>query len=193
MGSWVVVLLNGNTAAELGAVSLYSFGAVEIHFVLLISRQGKVRLTKWYSPYSQKERTKVIRELSGLILTRGPKLCNFVEWRGFKVVYKRYASLYFCMCINQDDNELEVLEIIHHFVEILDRYFGSVCELDLIFNFHKKSWQAYYILDELLIAGELQESSKKSVARLIAAQDSLVEAAKEQSNSISNIIAQATK
>ncbi|TYG80697.1 hypothetical protein ES288_D02G237100v1, partial [Gossypium darwinii] len=160
-----------------------------IHFVLLISRQGKVRLTKWYSPYSQKERTKVIRELGGVILNRGPKLCNFVDWRGFKVVYKRYASLYFCMCIDQDDNELEVLEIIHHFVEILDRYFGSVCELDLIFNFHK----AYYILDELLLAGELQESSKKTVARLIAAQDSLVETAKEQASSISNIIAQATK
>jgi hypothetical protein len=32
---------------------------------------------------------KVIRELSGLILTRGPKLCNFVEWRGYKVVYRR--------------------------------------------------------------------------------------------------------
>ncbi|ONM09979.1 AP-1 complex subunit sigma-2 [Zea mays] len=30
-----------------------------INFVLLISRQGKVRLTKWYSPYTQKERTKV--------------------------------------------------------------------------------------------------------------------------------------
>ncbi|KAL2506081.1 Tetratricopeptide repeat protein SKI3 [Abeliophyllum distichum] len=151
-----------------------------IHFVLLISRQGKVRLTKWYSPYSQKERTKVIRELSGMILTRGPKLCNFVEWRGYKVVYKRYASLYFCMCIDQEDNELEVLEIIHHFVEILDRYFGSVCELDLIFNFHK----AYYILDEILIAGELQETSKKTVARLIAAQDSLVEQAKEQASTI---------
>uniref|UniRef100_A0A7N0U4R4 AP complex subunit sigma n=1 Tax=Kalanchoe fedtschenkoi TaxID=63787 RepID=A0A7N0U4R4_KALFE len=148
-----------------------------IHFVLLISRQGKVRLTKWYSPYSQKERTKTIRELSGMILSRGPKLCNFVEWKGYKVVYKRYASLYFCMCIDQDDNELEVLEIIHHFVEVLDRYFGS----------------AYYILDEILIAGELQESSKKTVARLIAAQDSLVETAKEQANSISNIIAQATK
>ncbi|KAG6536696.1 hypothetical protein ZIOFF_001756 [Zingiber officinale] len=107
-----------------------------------------------------------IRELSSLILTRGPKLCNFVEWKGYKAVYRRYASLYFCMCVDQDDNELEILEIIHHFVEILDRYFGSVCELDLIFNFHK----AYYILDEILIAGELQESSKKIVARLIAAQ-----------------------
>ncbi|KAM2606027.1 hypothetical protein TB2_034756 [Malus domestica] len=160
-----------------------------IQFVLLISRQGKVRLTKWYSPYTQKERSKVLRELSGVILARGPKLCNFVDWRGYKVVYKRYASLYFCMCIDQEDNELEVLEVIHHYVEILDRYFGSVCELDLIFNFHK----AYYILDEILIAGELQESSKKTVARLIAAQDSLVETAKEQASSISNIIAQATK
>ncbi|KAL0313805.1 UNVERIFIED_CONTAM: AP-1 complex subunit sigma-2 [Sesamum angustifolium] len=163
--------------------------ALLIHFVLLISRQGKVRLTKWYSPYSQKERAKVLRELSGMILTRAPKLCNFVEWRGYKVVYKRYASLYFCMCINQDDNELEILEIIHHYVEILDRYFGSVCELDLIFNFHK----AYYILEEILLAGELQESSKKSVARLIGAQDCLVEDAKEQASSIKNMIAQATK
>ncbi|XP_038974072.1 AP-1 complex subunit sigma-2-like isoform X3 [Phoenix dactylifera] len=125
-----------------------------IHFVLLISRQGKVRLTKWYSPYSQKERSKVIRELGRIILTRAPKLCNFVEWRGYKVVYRRYASLYFCACIDPDDNELEILEIIHHYVEILDRYFGS----------------AYYILDEILIAGELQESSKKNVARLVAAQ-----------------------
>ncbi len=36
-------------------------------------------------------------------------------------------------------------------LQVLDRYFGNVCELDLIFNFHK----AYYILDELLIAGTL--------------------------------------
>jgi hypothetical protein len=41
----------------------------------------------------------------------------------------RYASLYFCMCIDDTDNELEVLEMIHHFVEILDRYFGSVSSI----------------------------------------------------------------
>ena len=54
-----------------------------------------------------------------------------------QVVYKRYASLYFVMGIDQGDNELITLEIIHHYVEVLDRYFGNVCELDLIFNFHK--------------------------------------------------------
>nr|XP_034905362.1 AP-1 complex subunit sigma-1-like [Populus alba] len=160
-----------------------------IHFVLLVSRQGKVRLAKWYSPYTLSERSKVIRELSGIILNRGPKLCNFVEWRGFRVVYRRYAGLYFCMCVDEKDNELEVLDIIHHYVEILDRYFGSVCELDLIFNFHK----AYYILDEILIAGELQESSKRSVIRLVGTHDSLVETAKEQATSLSSVIAQVTK
>ncbi|XP_015690790.1 AP-1 complex subunit sigma-1-like isoform X1 [Oryza brachyantha] len=160
-----------------------------IHFVLLISRQGKVRLTKWYNPYPQKERSKVIKEVSNLVLTRGPKMCNFVDWHGCRVVYKRYASLYFCMCIDATDNELETLQIIHHYVEILDRYFGNVCELDLIFNFHK----AYFILDEVLIAGELQESNKKAVLRLITTQDSMVEAAKEAASSLRNIIAQATK
>uniref|UniRef100_A0A2C9WFX7 AP complex subunit sigma n=1 Tax=Manihot esculenta TaxID=3983 RepID=A0A2C9WFX7_MANES len=160
-----------------------------IHFVLLISRQGKVRLTKWYSPHSQKERSKIIRELSGVIINRGPKLCNFVQWKGLKAVYRRYAGLYFCMCIDEGDNELEALDIIHHYVEILDRYFGSVCELDLIFNFHK----AYYILDEILIAGELQESSKRTVIRLMSTHDSLVDMAKEQGSSISNMIAHVTK
>lgn len=35
--------------------------------------------------------------------------------------------------------------------------------------------KAYYILDEVLLAGELQESSKKTVSKVIVAQDTLVE------------------
>ena len=40
----------------------------------------------------------------------------------------------------------------------------------LIYLFSALTLKAYYVLDELLIAGELQESSKKTVARQIAAQ-----------------------
>ena len=90
-------------------------------------------------------------------------MCNVVEWQEYKVVYKRYASLFFVTIVEKEENELLVLEVIHHFVEVLDSYFGNVCELDIIFNFHK----AYYMLDELLIAGELQESSKKAISRVI--------------------------
>ena len=112
-----------------------------------------------------------MREVVNNVLTRPAKLCNVVEWRDSKIVYKRYASLYFVACVTKDDNELMTLEVVHHFVEVLDRYFGNVCELDLIFNFHK----AYFILDECLIGGELQESSKRTILRVCAAQDALME------------------
>lgn len=36
-----------------------------------------------------------------------------------------------------NDNELGILELIHLFVEVLDGYFGNVCELDLVFHFDK--------------------------------------------------------
>lgn len=65
---------------------------------------------------------------------------NFVEFRGSsKIVYRRYAGLFFCACVDANDNELAYLEAIHFFVEVLDQFFGNVCELDLVFNFYKVS------------------------------------------------------
>lgn len=116
-------------------------------------------------------------------------MCNFLEYKGLyrlslarevhvliscsppetKVVYRRYASLFFIAGCSSTDNELITLEIVHRYVEQMDKYYGNVCELDIIFNFQK----AYFILDELLLAGEMQESSKKNVLRCISQQDSL--------------------
>ena len=94
-------------------------------------------------------------------------MCNFLELGDGKIIYRRYASLFFITGIEGGDNELMALEIIHRYVETLDKYFGNVCELDLIFNFQK----AYFVLDEVMMAGELQESSKKAVLRVIGQQD----------------------
>ena len=46
-----------------------------------------------------------------------------------------------------------------------------MCELDIIFNYEK----ALFMLDELLLGGEIQETSKKNVLKAIAAQDLLQE------------------
>ncbi|XP_047391336.1 AP-1 complex subunit sigma-2 isoform X1 [Sciurus carolinensis] len=142
-----------------------------MQFMLLFSRQGKLRLQKWYVPLSDKEKKKITRELVQTVLARKPKMCSFLEWRDLKIVYKRYASLYFCCAIEDQDNELITLEIIHRYVELLDKYFGSVCELDIIFNFEK----AYFILDEFLLGGEVQETSKKNVLKAIEQADLLQE------------------
>lgn len=47
----------------------------------------------------------------------------------------------------------------------------QVCELDIIFNFEK----AYYILDEFILGGEAQETSKKIVLKAIEQADLLQE------------------
>lgn len=83
--------------------------------------------------------------------------------------------MYFCLAIENGENELIALEVIHRYVELLDKYFGNVCELDIIFNFEK----AYFILDEFLMGGEIQETSKQMVNRSIEASDMLQETMEE--------------
>ncbi|KAI0661015.1 Adaptor protein complex sigma subunit [Cubamyces menziesii] len=146
-----------------------------INYMLLVSRQGKVRLAKWYITMSQKAKAKIVKDVTQLVLARRTRMCNFLEYKDTKVVYRRYASLFFVCGISQGDNELVVLEVIHRYVEVLDRYFGNVSNFSMIFNFQK----AYAILDELIIAGELQESSKKSVLRVVTQADGI----EEQENS----------
>ncbi|KAF8847776.1 Adaptor protein complex sigma subunit [Acephala macrosclerotiorum] len=157
-----------------------------INYLILLSRQGKVRLAKWFTTLSPKEKAKIIKDVSQLVLARRTRMCNFLEYKGWlpwllfmqvayrnfadsKIVYRRYASLFFIAGCASTDNELITLEIVHRYVEQMDKYYGNVCELDIIFNFQK----AYFILDELLLAGEMQESSKKNVLRVISAQDSI--------------------
>ncbi|TAQ88066.1 hypothetical protein B7494_g3595 [Chlorociboria aeruginascens] len=140
-----------------------------IHYLILLSRQGKVRLAKWFTTLSPKEKAKIIKDVSQLVLARRTRMCNFLEYKDSKIVYRRYASLFFIAGCAPTDNELITLEIVHRYVEQMDKYYGNVCELDIIFNFQK----AYFILDELLLAGEMQESSKKNVLRVISAQDSI--------------------
>jgi len=55
--------------------------------MLLFSRQGKVRLQKWFYAIGDKERKKIIRDLVALVLSRRPKMCNFLDWKDFKVSY----------------------------------------------------------------------------------------------------------
>ncbi|KAK7689979.1 AP-2 complex subunit sigma [Cerrena zonata] len=120
-------------------------------------------------------------EVHRLVAPRDQKYqSNFVEFRNHKIVYRRYAGLFFCVCVDANDNELAYLEAIHLFVEVLgmeyalqllwckpnpypDSFFDNVCELDLVFNFYK----VYAILDEVFLAGEIEETSKDVVlARL---------------------------
>ncbi|PVH15479.1 uncharacterized protein CXQ87_003321 [Candidozyma duobushaemuli] len=144
---------------------------MSIHYLLVLNRQGKTRVAKWFdNAYTEKEKQEHINEIHRLISSRDSKhQSNFVEFKNNKLVYRRYAGLYFVVSIDYIDNELTYLESVHFFVEILDTYYDNVCELDLVFNFHK----LYVVLDEIYLGGELQEISKSRVLQRLAYLDGL--------------------
>lgn len=90
------------------------------------------------------------------------------EYRGLKVIYRRYASLYFIVGVDQEEeNELGILEFIHALVETLDKYFENVCELDIMFNLEK----AHFILDEMVMNGQIVETNKANILKPIMLTD----------------------
>ncbi|KAL4534832.1 hypothetical protein Ndes2526B_g05759 [Nannochloris sp. 'desiccata'] len=131
-----------------------------IKFVLMVNKQGQTRLAKYTdNTLTNEERQVLEAEIVRKCLTRADKQCNFVEHRSFKIVYRRYASLFFLVGVDENENELAVLEFIHCMVETMDKWFGNVCELDIMFNIET----AHFILDEMISNGFIVETSKAAI------------------------------
>lgn len=122
----------------------------------MVNKQGQTRLAQYFEFKPIPERVTMEGELIRRCLSRTENQCSFVEFRQYKVIYRRYASLYFIVGADQDDvvgtlfltvmqawylavcpnpnflqfplsqNELSVLEFIHALVETLDKYFENV-------------------------------------------------------------------
>lgn len=159
------------------------------YMFLLINRQGKVRLVKFYDNFLQSEKKKIVKEVSIAVVGRSSKVSNFYEWQHYKVIYKRYASLYFIVLCDKDDNELIGLEIIHHFVECLDDYFINVCELDIIFNFHK----AHMIIEEMALGGYIQDCDRTVIKSHLQAQDDKLKEEREEEYNLDPITGNKSK
>ena len=88
-----------------------------------------------------------------------PPQCSFVDHGDHRVVYRRYASLFFLVGVDAAENELAALEFIHALVEALDRHFGAVCELDIMFNLET----VHYVLDEMVSGGCVVDGCRANV------------------------------
>ncbi|KAH1135806.1 hypothetical protein GLYMA_05G224800v4 [Glycine max] len=56
-------------------------------------------------------------------------------------------------------NELAILEFIHLLVETMDRHFGNVNELDIMFHLEK----VHFMLEEIVMNGCIVETSKANI------------------------------
>ena len=140
-----------------------------IKFVLMVNKQGQTRLASYFTWYPIHERVALETEIIRRCLLRTEYQCSFLEYRGLKVVYRRYASLFFVVAVDGDEseNELAILEFIHSLVETMDTYFESVCELDIMYHIEK----AHYIVNEMVANGVIIENNKANILNSLIVMD----------------------
>lgn len=159
-----------------------------ISFILMVNKQGQTRLSSYYEWMDMQERVALESEIIRKCLSRSELQCSFLEYRGFKVIYRRYASLFFIVGTKADidvrkssklsgasfrkggdksvenyENELGLLEFIHSLVETMDRWAGSICELDIMYQLE----QVHFLVDEMVMNGYVTETNKSNVLRSI--------------------------
>uniref|UniRef100_A0A7S1GN97 AP complex subunit sigma n=1 Tax=Cyclophora tenuis TaxID=216820 RepID=A0A7S1GN97_CYCTE len=142
-----------------------------ISFLLMVNKQGQTRLSSYYEWISMEERVALESEIIRKCLSRSELQCSFLEYRGYKVIYRRYASLFFIVGTKPDidagenadnkENELGMLEFIHTLVETMDKWAGSICELDIMYQLE----QVHFLLDEMVQNGYVVETNKANILR----------------------------
>jgi hypothetical protein len=133
---------------------------------------GDIRLVRAYVEMPQDERNRLAHEVFRLVSTRDLGLCNFVPGRSITsyefrrkltIVYRAYATLYVIAIVDDCENPLATLDIIHTFVQVLNGCFKNVSEVQLAFNPDK----ALQALDSLINGGLIFETqSELALSRL---------------------------
>ena len=138
-----------------------------IKFLFMVNKQGQTRIAKYYMDMTVVQRITLEGELIRKCLSRTPFQCSFLDHKEYKVIYRRYASLFFIIGVDLTDdcNELSYLEFIHTLVETLDKYFENVCELDIMFNIEK----AHFIIDEMICNGMIVDTNKANILNPVGA------------------------
>lgn len=123
----VFLLCTGGVCCTVDFVLMFTLLYCPNLFVFLSlsrNKQGQTRLSSYYEWLPLEERAALESEIIRKCLSRSEFQCSFLEYRGYKVIYRRYASLFFILGTRPDigqtennENELGLLEFIHTLVE----------------------------------------------------------------------------
>ncbi|KAK7199612.1 Clathrin adaptor complex small chain [Novymonas esmeraldas] len=151
-----------------------------IEFVVLVNKQGETRLSYYLHPISLEARAALESEAARKCMHRRQGDCSCVEHLHYKLIYRRYASLYFIVGVDSgtrqttalgydahQENDLAIMEFIQAVMECFNTYFENACELDLMYNSEK----AYFILEEMLTNGRVGEMNERNILQSLFAMD----------------------
>ncbi|CAH9057500.1 unnamed protein product [Cuscuta europaea] len=139
-----------------------------IRAVIVMNNKGKPRIVRFYEHQPMEKQQELIRKIYGVLCSRPENVSNFVKVDSLfesdaRLVYKTYATLHVIFIFDDSENELAMLDLMQVFVETLDKCFGNVCELDVVFNFNKVN----AILNEIILGGQVLETSSMEVVKAV--------------------------
>ena len=144
-----------------------------IYAFFVINENGEIRLARSYIEMSQETRNRLAHEVFRMVSTRPSNLCNIIPGdsissysfsRKVSIVYRSYASLFVITIVDECENPLAILDIIHTFVEVLNGCFRDVSEVQLAFNPDK----ALQVLDSLINGGLIFETNQELALQRLA-------------------------
>ncbi|MBN3302883.1 AP4S1 protein, partial [Amia calva] len=147
-----------------------------IKFFLMVNKQGQTRLSKYYEHVDIQRRSALEADVIKSCLSRTKEECSFVEYKDFKLIYRQYVALFVVVGVDDTENELAVYELVHNFVEVLDKYFSRVFQTlthntQIMFNLDK----VHIILDEMILNGRIVETNKSRILAPLLALDKMAE------------------
>lgn len=103
-----------------------------INYILLVSRQGtlarylrclpsfnwpfrigKVRLAKWFTTMSPKAKSKIVKDVTQLVLARRTRMCNFLEYKGMSstvsILFKTESVKHLTCCKHRYQGGVQTL------------------------------------------------------------------------------------
>ncbi|GMG45712.1 unnamed protein product [Ambrosiozyma monospora] len=148
-----------------------------------VNQAGLPRLTKFYTPVDIPTQQLLLKQVHQLLINRSDSQCWFLtpppllqSNPNLKVIYRHYATLYFVFIVDEQESELGILDLVQVFVQVLNRCFKNVCELDLVMH-----WEVLEAaLEEIVQGGMVIDTS---ISKIVMALD----VANKQDESSSNL------
>lgn len=135
-----------------------------IKFFLIVNRHGQTRLAQYYGERpSIEERQKLESEIIHQCVARNEQMSFSFHHGDLKIVYKRYLAIYCIAAVEEDANEIAVVSFFDFFFTTLRDYFGDITEFHILYNLP----QAYTALNEVVVDGQIVETSRQKVVNML--------------------------
>jgi hypothetical protein len=128
-----------------------------IQKVLGFTRRGEIRLTNEYV-----SGTIANEEIKRHVLAEDPSQ-KAVFLDDCIIVYDIFAGIYISFIVDEYENIFYILDLIHKFVLILDKYFGRVCEINLVYNYDL----VLLLLNTFIAGGKCVETNEDDVVSFV--------------------------